>query len=191
MATAQVTSGLVDSFILEALARLLLGVGIGLAIVCVIKAIAEWFPSKELAMAESVQATGWAVGNAVGLAAAIPLSLALGMGWRGTFLAFGIFSVGFVVLFWVLAKERRPSASGLDRHKTDLVGGVLDMLKIRELWIITFGMAGAFSGSSIVMTWLPKSLIDAGWGEASASLLATVVPMVGIPANLAGGGDLR
>jgi len=186
MAVAQILSGLANTFVLEAFTRLLLGVGIGLAIVCVIKSMAEWFPSKELALAQSIQATGWAVGNAAGLALAIPVSFALGMAWRGAFLAFGGFAAGVVVLYWILAKERRQPVAEVHRENK-AAASVLEMLKIRELWLITFGMAGAFSGSSIIMTWLPKSLIDMGWSEASASLLATVVPTIGIPANLAGG----
>ena len=61
------------------------------------------------------------------------------------------------------------------------------LLRVRELWILTIGLSGAFSASSIIMTWLPKSLIDVGWSDMLAAQLSTIIPLVGIPANLVGG----
>ncbi|MFQ6077072.1 MAG: CynX/NimT family MFS transporter, partial [Candidatus Bathyarchaeia archaeon] len=187
MALSQVASGLANTFPLQAASRLLIGVGGGVSIVCAIKSLSEWFPSKELAMAASIQAMGWAIGNTVGLAASIPLSHLLGMGWKGAFLAFGALAMGDVFVFLKLGKEREPSPTEIERRTINRAGGFSEMLKVRELWTITIGIAGAWSGSSIVMTWLPKSLIDAGWGELSASLLATTIPLVGIIANPTGG----
>ncbi len=184
LASSQIASGLVNTFPLEAVTRLLLGMGVGIAIVNVIKSVAEWFPSRELAMAESIQATGWAVGNVISFATAIPLSLALGMGWKGTFLTFGIVGAAMVLIFLALARERRSPRATEGHHES---GKISDLLKIRELWLITIGMGGAFSGTSIVLTWLPKSLMDAGWSAEAASLVATTVPLLGIPANISGG----
>ena len=184
---SQIAISMVNSFFVAAFLRLLLGVGIGIATICLIKAVSEWFPSKELAMAQSIQATGWASGNTLGLFLAIPLTQLLNMGWKGAFLSFGVFSLVLNFIFWSLFKE---SANGLHK-KNDIQKQssekLSSLLKVRELWILTIGLSGAFSSSSIVMTWLPKSLIDVGWSDIHAAQLSTIIPLVGIPANLVGG----
>jgi cyanate permease len=184
---SQITMSIVNSYSIAAFLRLLLGVGIGIATICLIKAVSEWFPSKELAMAQSIQATGWALGNTLGLFLAIPLTRWLNVGWKGAFLSFGVFSLVLNLIFWLLFKE---SSNGL-RKKKDIQKQsrekMSSLLKVRELWILTIGLSGAFSSSSIVMTWLPKSLIDVGWSDVYAAQLSTIIPLVGIPANLVGG----
>jgi AAHS family 3-hydroxyphenylpropionic acid transporter len=69
---SQLISGLTESYIIEVTARCVLGMGIGVTIICVIQSISEWFPVKELSAAFSIQVTGWATGNVIGLAAPIP-----------------------------------------------------------------------------------------------------------------------
>lgn len=82
MVAAQVMSPVVNTFRLEATARLCLGVGVGIAIVNVIKSVSERFPPRELAFTESLQASGWAAGNVMALAAAVPIGLTLGTSWK-------------------------------------------------------------------------------------------------------------
>ena len=94
-----IITSMVTSYLIAAFLRLLLGVGIGLATICLIKAVSEWFPSRELAMAQSIQATGWALGNALGLILAIPVAQLLNSGWKGTFLSFGAFSLVLNFIF--------------------------------------------------------------------------------------------
>lgn len=184
---SQIAMSLVNSYFIAAFLRLLLGVGIGIATICLIKAVSEWFPSKELAMAQSIQATGWALGNALGLFLAIPLAQLLNIGWKGAFLSFGVFSLVLNFIFWFLFKESHISLrnkSDLQRQSNEKISS---LIKVKELWILTIGLSGAFSSSSIVMTWLPKSLVDVGWSDIYAAQLSTIIPLVGIPANLVGG----
>jgi len=184
---SQITMIMVNSYFTAALLRLLLGVGIGIATICLIKAVSEWFPSKELAMAQSIQATGWAFGNALGFFLAIPLTLVLNIGWKGTFLLFGAFSLIINFIFWFLFKESHINLSNKIHLQKRSNERILSLLRVKELWILTIGLSGAFSSSSIVMTWLPKSLIEVGWSDRYAAQLSTLIPLVGIPANLVGG----
>lgn len=184
---SQITMIMANSYFTAALLRLLLGVGIGISTICLIKSVSEWFPSKERAMAQSIQATGWASGNALGLFLAIPLTQVLNIGWKGTFLLFGIFSLIINFLFWFLFKESNISSNNKIHLQKQSNERISSLLRIKELWILTIGLSGAFSSSSIIMTWLPKSLIDSGWNNMLAAQLSTIIPLVGIPANLAGG----
>lgn len=184
---SQITMSMVNSYFTAAFLRLLLGVGIGLATICLIKAVSEWFPSRERAMAQSIQATGWALGNALGLILAIPVAQLLNSGWKGTFLSFGAFSLVLNFIFWLLFKESHRSSNNKSDQPKRSSERMWSLLRVRELWILTIGLSGAFSASSIIMTWLPKSLIDVGWSDMLAAQLSTIIPLVGIPANLVGG----
>jgi NNP family nitrate/nitrite transporter-like MFS transporter len=185
IAGAQIISGLTGSYIIELAARFVLGMGIGLTMICVMKSVAEWFSLRELALAFSIQATGWATGNAVGLAAAIPLSKVLGVGWEGTFLAVGAFTVVVNVAFWVLFREATPIQERTSSEVQELkIGG---LLKMKDFWIVCIGLIGQIVGMSIAMTWLPLSLTEADWTASEAAFLTTLFPIMGIPANLVGG----
>jgi len=184
---SQIAMSMVNSYFIAAFLRLLLGVGIGIATICLIKVVSEWFPSKELAMAQSIQATGWALGNTLGLFLAIPLTRWLNIGWKGAFLSFGVFSLVLNFIFWFLFKESTNGLREKNAIQKQFSEKMSSLLKVRELWILTIGLSGAFSSSSIIMTWLPKSLIDVGWSDIYAAQLSTIIPLVGIPANLVGG----
>jgi predicted MFS family arabinose efflux permease len=182
---SQLISGLTDSYIIEVTARCVLGMGIGVTIICVIQSISDWFPVNELSMAFSIQVTGWATGNVIGLAAPIPLSKALDTSWRGTFLVFGVFTLVIYIAFGMLFREAKTS----QEHTSRGVDGIKlqELLKMKDFWILSFGLLGQISGMSIAMTWLPKSLTEGGWVPASAALFTTIFPLIGIPANLVGG----
>jgi predicted MFS family arabinose efflux permease len=183
--TSQLISGLTDSYLIEMTARCVLGMGIGVTMICVLQSLSEWFPVRELSTAFSIQVTGWATGNVIGLAAPIPLSQALGTSWRGSFLVFGALTFVTYLVFWLLFRESTTAQTQTSRGMDGITVGAI--LKMKEFWILSVGLLGQISGMSIAMTWLPTSLMEAGWAPASAALLTTIFPLMGIPANLVGG----
>src|SRR4030042_1843482 len=72
IAVSQIISGLTGSYIVEVSARLVLGMGIGVTMICMMQSVSEWFSLRELSTAFSIQVTGWVSGKGVGLAAALP-----------------------------------------------------------------------------------------------------------------------
>jgi len=185
IAVSQIISGLTGSYIVEVSARLVLGMGIGVTMICMMQSVSEWFSLRELSTAFSIQVTGWVTGNVVGLAAPIPLSKALGTDWRGTFLAFGAFALVVNLIFWVFFREPKATQEYTSRQGEGIKLG--EILRLKDFWILSLGFMGQILGMSIAMTWLPKSLAEAGWTASSAALLTTIFPLMGLPGNLAGG----
>ena len=114
MATGMVTTS--TEFIM---ARFALGLGESGSFPCSLKAIAEWFPQKERALAAGIFNSGTSIGVMVAAAGVpfialstftikgIPLTLhGLGWGWRGSFIATGALSLLWLVA-WLLM-YRRP-----------------------------------------------------------------------------------
>ena len=185
IAVSQIISGLTGSYIVEVSARLVLGMGIGVTMICMMQSVSEWFSLRELSTAFSIQVTGWVTGNVVGLAAPIPLSKALGTDWRGTFLAFGAFALVVNLIFWIFFREPKATQEYTSRQGDGIKLG--EILRLKDFWILSLGFMGQILGMSIAMTWLPKSLAEAGWTASSAALLTTIFPLMGLPGNLAGG----
>ena len=185
IAVSQIISGLTGSYIVEVSARLVLGMGIGVTMICMMQSVSEWFSLRELSAAFSIQVTGWVTGNVVGLAAPIPLSKALGTDWRGTFLAFGAFALVVNLIFWIFFREPKATQEYTSRQGEGIKLG--EILRLKDFWILSLGFMGQILGMSIAMTWLPKSLAEAGWTASSAALLTTIFPLMGLPGNLAGG----
>jgi len=128
-------------------ARFALGLGEAGNFPSAIKAVAEWFPKKERALATGIFNAGCNVGAVV--APAVVPWITVKFGWPAAFLSTG--SIGFVwVVFWILLyevpekkkslspKERAyilsdPADSGLDKV------GWLSLLKHKQTWAIVLG----------------------------------------------------
>ena len=134
------------------------------------KVIAEWFPSRERALAMGIFNSGVAVGNIV----AVPLIIWLQwqFGWRAAFLVTG--SLGFLWLgLWlrvydspdrhrsVTPEERALIAEGGPAATTARPAGVAVLLKHRQVWAIVLARFLTDPIWWLYITWLPKYLFDA------------------------------
>ncbi len=103
-------------------ARFLLGAGEAGNFPAAIKAVAEWFPKKERALATGIFNSGPTIGAVI--APPLVVWLTLGWGWRVAFIFTG--AVGFLwVVFWV-ALYRASTPASLDysrRIGVDRAGG--------------------------------------------------------------------
>jgi cyanate permease len=180
-------SATAHNFVTEATTRLMIGVGIGLAGVGILKVIANWFPQRELSLAIGFQATGWAAGNAVGLFFPVPLEQILEAGWQGPFLAFGLVGLASTIAFFIVARERNtPESSDISSAGITSLG-VSNILHVKEFWTMTIAQLGIGAATNTIFTWLPTILIDAGWNPETAALATAIVPIIGVAANLTGG----
>lgn len=126
--------------------RLALGFGEAAVFPASIKAVAEWFPKKERALATGIFNAGTSIG-AMLTPVVVPWINAR-WGWRGAFV--GVGALGFVLLaFWVLIYRKpeehpRVSKAELDYIRSDpqvLAGKIkwLDLLPLRQTWAFVFG----------------------------------------------------
>lgn len=151
-------------------ARALLGLGESGNFPGSIKAVAEWFPKKERALATGIFNAGSNVGAV--LAPLLVPWITLTWGWEWAFIATGAF--GFLwLLFWLAlyrdpARHPKVSRAELAYIRSDPVERVeeipwLRLLKHRQMWAFALGKFMTDPIWLFYLFWLPKFL-DANWG---------------------------
>jgi len=104
--------------------RILLGLGEGGNFPAANKAIAEWFPKKERALAVSLFNTGSNMGGIIvpfGLPLLMPLMARISiaghvLGWRGAFLVTGVVDLSWIVAWWTIYRkpQQHPKVSAAE-----------------------------------------------------------------------------
>lgn len=152
-----------------AAARALLGIGESGNFPASIKAIAEWFPTEERALATGIFNAGSNVGAV--LAPLLVPWITLNWGWRWAFIATG--ALGFIWLAFWLALYRSPREhAGVAPHGADAEASrVAVASKVEWRRLLTYRQTWAFAIGKFLtdpiwlfyLFWLPKFL-DARWG---------------------------
>jgi MFS transporter, ACS family, hexuronate transporter len=147
-------------------ARFALGLGESANFPAAVKAIAEWFPKKERALATGVFNSGANIG-AVVAPAAVPF-LTVVYGWQAAFIVTGLLGF-FWLLAWVLVYERPEAHRKLSQQElayirsdpADPPSGKIPwarLIRYRQTWAF---VAGKFLTDPIwwfYLYWLPKFL---------------------------------
>lgn len=139
-AMAHAVAGSVTGFLF---ARIALGLGEGGNFPSAIKAVAQWFPQRERALATSLFNSGTNIGAV--LAPAIVPAIAFTWGWQAAFLLAGAAGFLWLVFWWWLYAEprasRHVSAGELadierDSHRADAPEPVpwSQLLRYRQTW---------------------------------------------------------
>ncbi len=140
--------GFVNSAFQFSLARIVLGIGESGNFPAGIKAVTEWFPAKERALATGVFNAGANIGAIITPLVVPWIVIDLGLGWRMAFIITGIASLGWLVA-WI-ALYRRPrestkvSADELAYIESDPADPVTPiswgkLLRYRETWAFALG----------------------------------------------------
>ncbi len=153
--------GLADTLAIASIGRLLVGLGVSVMFISMLKLNASWFHDRHFATVTGITIL---IGNAGSLLAAAPLAWALGfVSWRTVFVAVGLFSLLLAALAWWLVRNHPgevdlPSLRELDgkaahpRHEGHWYDGLLIVMKNRATWPglwVNMGIAGslfAFGG---------------------------------------------
>ena len=177
MLTGAVTSGF--QFIL---ARAALGIGESGAFPSSLKAVTEWFPQRERALAAGIFNAGSNIGAIIAPLAVPMIALAavnmnfgpvalhmsgLGWGWRGAFYLTGAVSLIWVVVWWLV--YRRPSehpkvgAAELALIQSDPADKVtqvpwLKLLFVKETWVFALAKFLIDPVWWLYLFWLPDFL---------------------------------
>ena len=142
--------GMADSLDAALVGRTLIGLGVSVTFIAMLKLIAVWFEEHRFA---TVVGVSMLIGNLGSVLAGAPLSaLAQATGWRGVFIGVGMVSLALGILAWILVRDR-PSAKGgavlpaptFDR--TAVLTGLLRVVKNRATWPTVFvncGLSGSF-----------------------------------------------
>ena len=149
-----------------AVARFSLGIGEAGSFPASIKAVAEWFPKKERALATGIFNSGTNVG-AIVTPLVVPW-LTLRFGWQMAFIATGAFGLLWIVAW--LAVYRRPEESSLvspselaliqsdPEQATVIAVPWRTMLRLRQAWAVGLGKFFTDPIWFVYLFWMPDFL---------------------------------
>lgn len=148
--------GLADSLTAAAAGRLLVGLGVSVTFISLLKLNAAWFHERHFATMTGLSIL---LGNIGSLLAAAPLAWALTLtSWRAVFVAVGGLSLALAVLGWLLVRDH-PGRAGLPTmreldgkaahplHHGHWYDGLVTVAKNRATWPgfwVNMGMSGTF-----------------------------------------------
>lgn len=129
------------------LGRLIVGLGVSVIFVSLMKIQSEWFKPEEFSTMSGLTSL---VGNTGSLIATTPLAmLVLWIGWRGSFRLMGYISLVFCVLIYLIVRNR-PADMGYNvvrreqamTEEVPLLKGIRNVLKNKHTWPCFFIPAG-------------------------------------------------
>ncbi len=142
--------GMAPSFELALAGRTLVGFGVSVAFIAMLKLIAVWYPENRFA---TLTGAMMFLGNVGTMTAGTPLAWgAQTAGWRAVFVGIGVSSILIGMLSWFLVQDR-PGAKGAAAHagahvdRTAWLVGLLAVMKNRLTWpgfFVNLGVAGSF-----------------------------------------------
>ena len=169
-------------------ARLLLGVGEASTFPANGKAIGAWFPPQERSLATAINDSMAKFASALG----VPLLgfLLLRMGWRMSFVATGVISLAYFLLFWVVYIEPQHDAK-LSPEELSYITGLpegaedgprpknppyLSLLRNRKVLALMIGFGAYNYTFYLLLVWLPKYLSSTLHIDLVHAFLYTGVP---------------
>jgi len=142
--------GMAPTFELALAGRTLVGFGVSVAFIAMLKLIAVWYAENRFA---TLTGAMMFLGNVGTMTAGTPLAWgAQTAGWRAVFVGIGVSSLLIGVLSWFLVQDK-PGAKGGVVHagahvdRTAWLGGLLAVMKNRATWpgfFVNMGIAGSF-----------------------------------------------
>jgi sugar phosphate permease len=144
--------GLAPAFDLAVAGRTLVGLGVSVAFIAMLKLIAVWYEENRFA---TLTGTAMFIGNIGSVAAGAPLAWAAqAAGWRAVFVVVGLLSLAIGAASWFLVQDRpggqgAPARSGAKVDRTAWLGGLATVMRNPATWpgfFVNLGIAGSFFG---------------------------------------------
>ncbi|MDD5330498.1 MAG: MFS transporter [Sulfuricella sp.] len=181
--------GLADGLAAASLGRLLVGLGVSVTFISLLKLNAAWFHDRHFATLTGLSIL---LGNIGALLAALPLAWALGfVSWRAVFVAVGGLSLAVAALGWLVVRDHPgkaglPSMRELDgktahpKHEGHWYDGLVVVAKNRATWPgfwVNLGISGSFFAFGGL--WAVPFLHDAYGMERGAATAHTSLLLAG------------
>jgi sugar phosphate permease len=177
--------GLATSFAAASAGRFLVGLGVSVVFVGLMKSNTVWFSERRYG---TISGLTLLLGNLGAIAATGPLALMLvHVEWRALFVALGLFAIGLALLSWWLVRDRPeqfgfPSMREMEGQQAHAprsqhwLRDLGEVLANRRLWpgfVYDFGVAGSLFG--ILGLWAVPLLRDVyGLSRGEASIYTTI-----------------
>jgi MFS family permease len=167
-------TGLSSGFAMLMLLRLMLGLGESAAIPCTSKLLANYLPAEKLGLANGVVGAGIALGPAFGTLAGGLIMVELG--WRASFLLFGVASLLWLWPWLAVTREARATAP---RSTADETPSYFSIVSERAAWGTMLGHFSANYTLYFVLSWLPLYLVkEHGYSLVQMAQLGAFVYLV-------------
>jgi len=129
--------------------RTLIGLGVSVTFIAMLKLIAVWFEENRFATMVGICML---IGNLGSVLAGAPLSaVAQETGWRGVFIGLGFVSLVLAAACWLVVRDRPDAPAGnapaVKFDRTSLINSLLAVVKNRATWpavLVNTGTCGAF-----------------------------------------------
>jgi MFS family permease len=168
-ALSTLAMGLVGGLLSLVVFRLLLGVGESITFPGASKVIARHVAPENRGLANSVVATGIALGPVVGTF--VGGLMVASYGWRPMFVVFGLITLLWVAP-WLMTARRLPTFAPAGREPPVPIGQVA---RTREVWAMGIGHFGATYPLYFIIVWLPLYLTKTrGFSIVDMTYLATL-----------------
>lgn len=151
--------------------QLLLGVGFAAILPCLAKIVSLMFEEKA-GLATGIYASGFPIGELVGLGLASNLLLGLRGDWRMVFKIFGAWSLVLAALWWRV--DRKPQVAVMSARSTTKIR---DLIGMKQVWILTGLCIGSMGCYDTLLAWFPRILELQGIPAMEASIIASIFPV--------------
>ncbi|MDC0584647.1 MFS transporter [Bacteroidales bacterium] len=171
--------------------RFLFGAGEAGAFPSLAKVVFKWFPTKERGIIQGINFSG----SRLGAAFAYPLVFAMIaiIGWRMTFVAFGLIGVLFAVAWWFLFRDYPKDHKGvskeelnyiIDNRQKETPGPKKELTFVRSLkstnvWMAMIQYIGSNFTFYFTLTWMFPYLKEALNQSGSLTSFYAMMPLVG------------
>lgn len=188
-AVGSILFGFSSNLYMAYLGRFLVGVGVSVVFVCIIKIQSRWFYAKQLAfMMGMIGLTA----NLGALLAQTPLLIVSQMiGWRATFIGMGVIMFFFAIITWFFVKndptemglpsmeelEGRP-APAKTAAKMTIGESLKSVLSNPRTWIISVAFIGMYTGYIILLGTYGGSFLSVKYGYTPAVSATLIIAAV-------------
>lgn len=163
--------------------RLLIGAGVGVAFVSMLKLATHWVKPSRFAL---ISGLALACGSIGGVSAGVPLRLAVdAFGWRSVMLAAGVVTGLLAIAIWLVVRDdprergyrsfSTIAPSAVPRHS--MLGGILEVFRYRNVWLNFIG-CGAITGPMLAFGGLwgvPFLVAHYGLSTAQAAFVTSIM----------------
>ena len=157
----------------------LFGIGGPLISIGAPKAVSLWFKGHDRGMAVGVYTTAPWIGGLFAFAGTNSLIMPLtGYSWRFTFAFYGVLTLLFAFIWWLLARDARQTD---DPGKNSVKSIFLKIIKVRNVRIVLIAGLITLLIDHGFSHWLPNMLEKSGISSESAGFIASVPLSVAIP----------
>ncbi len=179
LAVSGVLRAFPSSFVLVLFVQAIGALGQPFVLNSVSKLVRGWFPVREAALATGLGTLSLLIGLV--LALGLTPSLLGGVGFTGTLLVYGLISAGAFIVFYFVGRESATRAETTERAT---VAGVLDVMKARNIVLLSVLFFLGLGVFNAVATWIERMATAKGIGTDLAGPLGGIMIIGGIAGSI-------